>query len=347
MEPIYFGATNLSKLYAGGTEIVQVYFNGSTMLSTGNPANMPFIGNTVNYGTSAGQDFLAITTNDAFIYAGGDGNRQLQKFHEGNLVKVTQSVSLGPNTQSDILSIVSNNGKIFVGTELNRVRSFHESNLVLAVNSPAISNLRGVSLAVNNGFVYVPRRNFRNVLQLFESNLVSTGGATANYTGEVQAVAINNGFLYVGGFRSTTGVNRGVSKYHESNLVLVGNTVNYAESSVAGNIFSIAINNGFLYVGGDEANIVQKFNESTLALVGQTSSFGQPLNSVSISNGFIYVGGRSQRIGKYYEGNLAFVANIAEANIYLGDPITQIHNNDGFFYVVGKERIFKYAEQGT
>jgi hypothetical protein len=163
---------------------------------------------------------------------------------------------------------------------------------------------------------------------------------TASYGEFVVSITTNNGFLYVGG-KALTGTNRGVSKFHESNLVIVGNTVNYGGD---GSIRSIAINNGFIYAGGfngaTSANwigsTVRKYGEGNLTFIENSANYGSYILSVAINNGFIYAGGSgnataNRNIKKYHESNLVFVSN----TVGYGGDIEAITTNDGFIYVGG------------
>jgi hypothetical protein len=165
---------------------------------------------------------------------------------------------------------------------------------------------------------------------------------TASYGSEILATHINNGFIYVGGVQFAAGLNRGFSKYHEGNLVLVGNSVRY-HTTDSGNIRAITSNDGFIYIGGTVNQTVQKFGESNLVRVGNTNDYGGAIRSIVVNNGFIYTGGEIDRtLKKYHEGNLAFVANTAS----YGASISDIVVNDGFVYVGGESNagIYKYHE---
>jgi hypothetical protein len=123
------------------------------------------------------------------------------------------------------------------------------------------------------------------------------------------------------------------STLNQSNLSITGNTGNY------GYIKTIAINNGFIYVGGATANVVSKYNERTLALVGNTASYGAGIETIAINNGFIYAAGdgnlgNNRNLKKYNESTLAFVRSGAE---YPGE-ILKIAINNGFVFSGGTNR---------
>jgi hypothetical protein len=303
-------------------------FNGPN--STSNITNMAFINNTASYGGS----IWSVTTNNGFIYAGGQTNQTVQKFGESNLVRVGNTASYG----GLIISVTTNNGFIYAGGTTNRtVQKFGESNLVRVGNTASYGGSI-YNLTTNNGFIYAVGETDERIQKFHESNLARAGNAVT-YGGLIRSVTTNNGFIYVGG-----ATNRTVQKFHESNLARVGNTANYG-----GEIYSVTINNGFIYVGGEAQSGVNrgisKFNESTLALVGNTVNYGGTIHSIVTNDGFIYAGGlTNQTVQKFYESNLAFVGNTAN----YGGLIYSVTTNNGFIYAGGEDNqtVQKFQELG-
>jgi hypothetical protein len=143
-------------------------------------------------------------------------------------------------------------------------------------------------------------------------------------------------------FANTTVTNGGTfngpnSSSNEANLAFINNTASYG-----GDIRTITINNGFIYVGGTTNQRIQKFHESNLAFVGNSDSYGGIIYSLATYNGFIYAGGGSnQRVQKFHESNLVRVRN---SNLYGGD-IRSITANNGFIYAGGSTgNVSKYTE---
>jgi hypothetical protein len=162
-----------------------------------------------------------------------------------------------------------------------------------------------------------------------ESSMPFVNNTSAYSTAGIYTITINNGFIYAGGFGD--GFSSGnIRKYHESNLVFVGNSPSYE-----GGIRSLTTNNGFIYAGGQSNRTVQKFHESNLVRVGNTLSYPNTIQAILINNGFIYAGGLSGGVSKYHEGNLAFSANTVNfTNIYT------IAINNGFLYAGGRQQDF-------
>jgi hypothetical protein len=315
-------------IFANATIVNGGTYNGPNSTTTTNIANMAFINSTNTYGGG----IRGLTTNNGFIYAGGDTVRTLKKFHESNLAFVGNTASYG----GDIYSVVTNNGFVYIATDALIAVKFHESNLAFVGNTPALGGDM-FAMTINNGFIYTGTSS--SVVRKFhESNLAIVSNIT-DYGGPIRALTTNNGFLYVGGQTNQT-----VQKFHESNLVRVGNTVDFG-----GTILSVTTNNGFIYVGGSINRTVQKFYESNLAFVGNTASYGGDIRSISTNNGFIYVGGdtltaTNRGVSKFYESNLALVGNTAN----YGGGITSVTTNNGFIYAGGfsNQRVQKFQEQG-
>jgi hypothetical protein len=235
-------------IFANATFTTGTY-NGPNVIV--NEANMAFINNTANYGGI----IRSVTTNNGFIYVGGQTNQTVKKFYESNLGFVGNTANYG----GDIQSVTINNGFIYAGGQTNQtVQKFHEGNLVFVGNTANYGGII-VSVTTNNGFIYAGGGTNQTVQKFHESNLVRVGN-TADYGGIINSVTTNNVFIYVGGDTNLT-----VKKFHEGNLVFVGNTANYG-----GGIQSVTTNDGFIYVGGQTNQTVQKFEESAITADNQT-----------------------------------------------------------------------------
>jgi hypothetical protein len=170
-----------------------------------------------------------------------------------------------------------------------------------------------------------------------ESNRVIVGGDTLYGGGfAIEAITTNNGFIYVVGNLNT------VAKYHESNLALVGNTVSFSNT-----LFTVAVNNGFIYAAGGTVvgTVVRKIHESNLVLNINSPDYApggaSRIQSVKVNNGFVYAGGygpgfTAGNISKYHESNLAFVENSAS----FGGYINSIAIGNGYVYAGGNTILF-------
>ena len=309
-------------IFANTTIVNGGTFNGAN--STSNEANLARIGNTASYGG----DITSVTTNDGFIYAGGDSNQTVQKFGESNLTRVGNTASYG----GSIRSVTTNDGFIYAGGITNlTVQKFGESNLTRVGNTASYGGTIE-SITINNGFIFVGG-NAEKIKKYHESNLVFSSESDF-YGGTIFHLAINDGYVYAAG-----GDARDIKKYHESNLVFVSNSISYG-----GTIRSFSISNGFIYAGGDSNQRVKKFHESNLVFVNSTDSYGGSIYSVITNNNFIYAGGRfgTTLIQKFYESNLARVAN----SVNYGGGIQSLAINNGFIYAGGQtnQTVQKFQE---
>jgi hypothetical protein len=307
-------------LFANATFVNGGTYNGPN--TTVNEASMPFVSN----GPSYGSNIRAIAFSDNFVFFTGDNNRRIVRLHESNLVLVNSS----SNTDQNKNAISINNSFIYA-TEGQTIARYHLDNLAFVNVSGSVDGAGTTILAINNGFIFTGRSGIR---KLHESNLILSAQTTANIFISTQ-VKTNNSFVYSYG-QTMLGNGAAVAilkKYHESNLVFVSNAA--IDRSYGGT--TMAINNGFIYTGGSDNNQIFKYNESTLALVGNTSDYNHQIDSIFVSNGFIYAGGHGNAtngtdVKKYYEGNLAFVGNTG----HYGGLIHNIATNNGFIYVGGR-----------
>jgi hypothetical protein len=302
-----------------------------------NQANMPFVNNTVNLGW-----VFSIAINNGYLYGGSFNNQTVHRFYENNLVFLDNTVSYN----RAIETIAINNSHIYVGggalSGTNRgFAKYHEGNLVRVDNSVNYSSGSIFNIAINNGFVFVGGSSDPTIKKYDEST-ISFSANSVNYGATIYSLRINNGFIYAGG-GGLSGTNRGITKFHESNLALTG--ANLAASSTAnygGTIESIAINNGFIYAGGVTDQTLKKYYEGNLAFIGNTTSYGGTISMIAISNGFIYIGGNTDIVQKFYESNLALVGSSNNFNSFIVD----VKTNNSHIYVSGggNQGIKKYQE---
>ena len=301
-------------------------FNGPNIVT--NEASMPL----VNTSDTFGGQLRAITSNNGFLYIGGDTtNDAVYKLYESNLAVFGNT----PLVTAVIYSIAINNGFIYAGGLFsNTVHKYHESNLALSGNAAGYGGVVE-TIITNNGFIYAGGRTNRTIQKFHESNLTFVNNS-AGYGGDINQLVINNGFIYAGGDSNGT-----IQKFYESNLVRVGNTNSYGSD-----ILSVAVNNGFIYAGGF-SNTVHKFYEDNLAFVGNTPSYGADIRSIAIKDGFIYaagspLGGVNRSIIKFNESTLALVGNASNFS-----AINRLIVNNSFIYVGGDQQsIRKYQTSG-
>jgi hypothetical protein len=275
---------NNGLIYAGGgvSNFISRY-NESTLLWTGSSGTY-------------GNIIKSMAINNGSIYVGGGvisgGNRGVRKYRESDFVIEANAANFG-----EINAVAVNNGFVYASSD-SRLRKYHESNLVLSLNSGTTFD-SGNSIVTNNTFVYLASGT---IVRKFNESDLGFVGNTADYGGPIMTITTNNGFIYVGGFTTQQ-----VRKYHESNLAFVGNTSLYNGTI----IYSVITNNGFIYAGGQNSiqnnQVVEKYFESNLAFVGKTANLGErQIRSMDSNNGFFYVGGGfgNRAVHKFQERGL-------------------------------------------
>jgi hypothetical protein len=344
-------------VYAGGytNQTVQKYHE----------SNLAFVGNTANYGGL----IFSVKTNNGFLYVVGSTNRTIQKYHESNLAFVGATNSYG----GDINELAINNGFLYVGgATAQTIKKFYESNLVFHSNS---SNYGGgiLALAINNGFVYAGggygSPGNQQIHKFYESNLTFVS-ATPNIAVFIN-ITSNNGYLYGG----TIAGSLGVLKFYESNLANVGNSADlggridgiiakdnfvytvggggnitkiYENNLVllttsvyntGATVLGLAINNGYLYAGGQNEEKVKKYNtfEITYEQLPTyafnrwllNNSAGTPL----LTNTVLTLSG-SNINGPNLAFNQANMAYLNDTNSYSGSVFILLQDNN-FIYAAG------------
>jgi hypothetical protein len=232
-------------------------------------------------------------------------------------------VSVSNNLGGTVQTIAVNNGYVFAGSTTGNLAKFHQGNLAFVANV-AVGN--GINdIAINNSSVFVVSST--NIVRKYhESNLVLAANSTFAGVQLVDKVVSNNGFIFIAD--TLEGYNNGtVKKIHESNLVLSATSSNILSGAIG-----LALNNAFVYAGGDSTFGVRKFHESNLVFSTNSNAYGGLIRNIKVNNAFVYAGGGTNRtVQKFHESNLVF--NIASNN-YGGD-IYQLGINNGYLYVAG------------
>jgi hypothetical protein len=319
-------------------------YNGPNF--TANIFNMALLNNSTSYGGA----IHTVTTNNGFVYIGGNNatssTMRIRKYFESNLNFSAESGVFDTLT-GNIQTITTNNGFIYAAGLFTGVKKVNESTLsIVGTTNDYLAGAAGIiSVVVNNGFIYAGGGFAGNsgIKRWRESNLAFVNNSSS-FSGNIRSLAINNGFIYACGDEFFSAGR--VSKYHESNLALVGSTPNFGTVSR-----TLAVNNGFIYAGaggGTTNNSIQKFHESNLVFVGNTSGLGTDVTTIKTNNGFLYgpySDGSTPSVRKFYESNLTFVSNTTGS---YGGSILNIAINNSAIFVVGSAAnvIRKYQEQG-
>lgn len=159
-----------------------------------------------------------------------------------------------------------------------------------------------------------------------------------NTTQRIFDIAIDNDFLYtVGdGNVSSTFLSRDVRKWHKGNLGFVGNTPVFNSGSTFGNLYTVSIDDDFIYTGGPffssgSQYVMRKYNKGNLTSVANTNNYGGEICSSTVDNDYLYVGGGNTTfspIKRWHKGNLSFF----DSSNNFGQPIQDIIAENDFVY---------------
>ncbi len=128
----------------------------------------------------------------------------------------------------------------------------------------------------------------------------------------------------------------GVTMGHENDLYVakIRSLFGFTPLEVyyGGNIFAIATDDEFVYVGGWATRTVRKLRKSDLSQVAESASYGGDINAIATDDEFVYVGGwTTQTVRKLDKSNLSPVATSAN----YGGTIRAIAVDDNHVYVGG------------
>jgi hypothetical protein len=149
-------------------------------------------------------------------------------------------------------------------------------------------------------------------------NISTGGGAYSTFVAQAQD---NSLYTVYNGYDATTNPTPNLSNNFAFNRWVLNNS---ATGSVV--LSNVVVGSNGTFNG---PNITT--NQSNIAFVMDSPSYGATIRQIKINNEFVYmVGGRDVR--KYHEGNLAFISETA--GNYIGD-IQAVAINNGFIYYGG------------
>ncbi len=99
-----------------------------------------------------------------------------------------------------------------------------------------------------------------------------------------------------------------------------------------GNIYAIAVDDTYVYVGGHTTKKVRKLNKSDLSQVAESADYGGSIYAIAADDTYVYVGGETTRTVKKL--NKSDLSPVAESVSYGGD-IRAIAVDDTYVYVGG------------
>ena len=279
-----------------------------------------------NASASYVQNLLAISTDEEFIYMGGNGGillkvrisdmatvGQTSALYGGNAIAAisndenyvyTSSASAGTvkkidkqtlATLSDSSALAASsyvviNDSSFVYASTSIVTKFNKSNMSTAVTSGQILSGNAIhAMSQDATDIYLGGAGVapdRTVRRVSKSNLSQTLAAPNDYTGTILAIAVDDNFVYFGGNSTSTPL---VTKLIKTNLT-IDSTASYGATGTG--IQAIAIDDNFVYVGGGGGTPIPpliKFNKGMFRMVEGPSLGEIRTNCISLSAGRVFV----------------------------------------------------------
>ena len=162
----------------------------------------------------------------------------------------------------------------------------------------------------------------------------STHGATATPTA-------NRIAMYDSGKRLSSGaaptsdnhvvrkIDMEAAKKHS--LIYLGESESYG-----GSVYAIAVDDNYVYVGGDTTNKVYKLNKSNLSKVTESVDYGGAIGAIAVDDNYVYIK-KGSTIQKVYKLNKSNLSKVAESADY-GGSIYAIAVDDNYVYIGGTAR---------
>jgi len=117
--------------------------------------------------------------------------------------------------------------------------------------------------------------------------------------------------------------------------------------SYDGAIRCLAVDDDYIYVGGETTRKVYKLNKSNLTKVAESISYGGHIYSLAVDDTYIYVGGYATQIAdrKVYKLSKSNLTKVAESETY-GGTIRCLALDDDYIYVGGytTQKVYKLSK---
>ena len=136
----------------------------------------------------------SITSDDNYLYVGGQTTKKVYKLNKSNLNKVSESIDYG----GTIYSIASDDDYLYVGGgTTQKVYKLNKSDLSKVSESIDYGGTIR-SITSDDDYLYVGGQTTRKVYKLNKSNLNKVS-ESINYGGNIYSIASDDDYLYVGG----------------------------------------------------------------------------------------------------------------------------------------------------
>jgi len=277
-----------------------------------------------------------VSGNNGYFYTAGfnyanSANTVLRKYFESNgALAANSSVLTGSSS-----NIAINNGFVYL-TAGSNIMKFYESNLIFVGNLTITPNIHPSCIWINNGFLFAAAN--RKILKYHETNLGFHSESTNIVTnGSLESLTGENNFIYVLRTENPHPYNSSVvTKIHENNLVVAGNTSTFG---LAGP-FYFTINDAKMFVVGQtwQNTIVKVYRQNDLQFLGQTNRFDLWLNTEDSGTGYVQYSGqvRGLAVGS---GQIAGISTVTAAGrVTTFNEYTSITFQNNAIFQINKRR---------
>ena len=241
-----------------------------------------------------------------------------------NIAKVFSAVGQGSGgTSASVYAIAIYNDNLYIGgnfvtaggVNVNYIAKYNDSTNTFSNigQGTGVDNTVN-ALAVYNGNLYLGGgfttaggvtvngvAKYNDGTNAFSAIGGATPGISATEGGTVYSLAVHNSKLYVGGYIETAGgtAASNIAKYDDSTNTF--SAIGQSSAGVNADVFSLAVYNGYLYVGGGfttaggvTVNGVAKYNDGTnafSAIGGATPGISGTVKALTVFNNNLYMGG--------------------------------------------------------
>ena len=328
-------------LYVGGSTTQRVYKLDKSDLSK--------VSESIDYGGA----IYSITSDDDYLYVGGSTTQKVYKLNKSDLSKVAESESYG----GTIYSITSDDDYLYVAgsttqrvwklTKVVYIHPYAPASLDLKeemiFSDKSIDYLGTIySITSDDDYLYVGgfTDNLSDTRAVWKLDKNLNKLAESRDYGGIYSIAVDDNYVYVGGGKRYVGdPNPKVWKLAKSNLNKVRESIEYGIGT-EGYIYSIAVDDNYVYIGGSPNQRVWKLNKSDLSKVAESIDYGGTIYSIVSDDNFLYVGGHGSN--KVWKLNKSDLSKVSESIDY-GGSIRSITSDDNYIYVGGggTQRVWK------
>jgi len=300
-----------------------------------------------------GGTIYSITYDDDYLYVGGGTTQRVWKLDKSDLSKVSESIDYG----GSIYSITSDDDYLYVAgsttqrvwklTKVVYIHPYAPASLDLKeemiFSDKSIDYLGTIySITSDDDYLYVGgfTDNLSDTRAVWKLDKNLNKLAESRDYGGIYSIAVDDNYVYVGGGKRYVGdPNPKVWKLAKSNLNKVRESIEYGIGT-EGYIYSIAVDDNYVYIGGSPNQRVWKLNKSDLSKVAESIDYGGTIYSIVSDDNFLYVGGHGSN--KVWKLNKSDLSKVSESIDY-GGSIRSITSDDNYIYVGGggTQRVWK------